>query len=130
MILKTPSQDELGFWNPHAKQYLSFDREKNSLVCGAYAGPSAAGDGNDLSSVDVWKYGPNKLNGGGQFQRQNDEWSEFQGDAFIAKFREVERGKDQIIIHDAGRDMYLRLNVDRAWWRVGDGAWNFIYDRM
>lgn len=134
MILKTPTKGEIGLWNPYAKEYLGYDKQKGVVVGQGSDSSSASGSGAkgaDLSSLVVWIYGPNQFNQGGRFQKQGDEWVELQGGNSVARFREIQRGKEQIILHDAGRNMYIRLTPDGAWWRIGEnGDWNFIYARQ
>jgi hypothetical protein len=47
------------------------------------------------------------------------------------RFRQQSESPDELVLYDASRDMYARLNFNdgRAYWRIGQqGPWNWNYD--
>ena len=82
--------------------------------------PSNVSGTNDVR-LNFWPYTTSK--GEGCFIKLGDEWFEVSEGKVQYKFIEKDRTASYVELHDAGRNMSLRLYVNRCMWRQTGDSW-------
>ncbi|MEW4530125.1 hypothetical protein [Maioricimonas sp. JC845] len=75
-----------------------------------------------------WSYG--SAQGGGFFKKVGADWVEIKGGKHWASFREVNATSTSVTLFDPSRNMQVRLDGRKAYWRYPTGSWNYLFERV
>jgi hypothetical protein len=72
--------------------------------------PSVAPTGKDISEFNYWSYDKDEAGNPGYFKKEDDKhWVEMKAGRVWAHFEEVKRTPEYVEMHDANRNLTLRL---------------------